>query len=394
MKKCGIVFLGLLLLSALFITIGGAAISSAGSDAFVLSRERVYGEAAAMEGIALRAENSLAGGHLELEAGTDIKTQSRWRMSLTDAAYVSVSSLLMPGGDRSSHAATLSFNNLRGPDGKKLEFGGEGQPVWLLPYGTDGDGSMGWYSRCWFTTGGYVYFYSWSADEEWLALDASALPGGSWGVFRLPFALLSDCGNGRWWMSGEIKAQLTSLEVENVLPLSTAEVEHLDVRPSEDGKHLLCLLYMRSGSLELRVMDAASGEVTDSRRLFDYAPAEERMSAVCHAGDGGAVFIVGNEALAGSFEGGVFTPELGMDVTPARLPYGEGSFNFWDALYTDGRLAVLSSQYDEAGGSGSLALDVYTGGELAYTEFFSDPMNLSGGSFYPTSYTLMKEGAA
>ena len=99
MKKCGIVFLGLLLLSALFITIGGAAISSAGSDAFVLSRERVYGEAAAMEGISLRAENTLAGGHLELEAGTDIKTQSRWRMSLTDAAYVSVSSLLMPGGD-------------------------------------------------------------------------------------------------------------------------------------------------------------------------------------------------------------------------------------------------------------------------------------------------------
>ena len=201
-------------------------------------------------------------------------------------------------------------------------------------------------------------------------LDGSLLPGGDWGVFRMP------CEDG----TPDLAA------IENVLVLGR---DWDDARLAEnfDGS-LVYLLTEQDSGVELTVLDAALGDTVQSFTLFTPEELESRFSrlggiSISSSPEGtvfslnhryAAVFALEDGRLAESFR---FVPE----VPPAPDWASEEGGELWlflsgvDHVPGGGRCAsIYEVRYCEPDNEDDMArgwaVAVYEDGEMVYAEWF------------------------
>ena len=201
-------------------------------------------------------------------------------------------------------------------------------------------------------------------------LDGSLLPGGDWGVFRMP------CEDG----TPDLAA------IENVLVLGR---DWDDARLAEnfDGS-LVYLLTERDSGVELTVLDAALGDTVQSFTLFTPEELESRVNSlggmsISSSPEGtvfslyrlyAAVFALEDGRLAESFR---FVPEV--PPAPAWVSEEGGELYFSstkiDHVPGGGRCAsIYELTYLEPGNEDDAArvwaVAVYEDGEMVYAEWF------------------------
>ncbi len=201
-------------------------------------------------------------------------------------------------------------------------------------------------------------------------LDGSLLPGGDWGVFRMP------CEDG----TPDLAA------IENVLVLGR---DWDDARLAEnfDGS-LVYLLTERDSGVELTVLDAALGDTVQSFTLFTPEELESRFSrlggmSISSSPEGtvfslyylyAAVFALEDGRLAESFR---FVPEVPPTPDWVSEEGGELYFSNTDIDHVPGGgrcASIYELMYlepdNEDDAARVWAVAVYEDGEMAYAEWF------------------------
>ena len=224
------------------------------------------------------------------------------------------------------------------------------------------------------------------ADGE--PLDGSSLPGGSWGVWRIPCEVTGSDSGERWW-AGRVRLSANLDAVELVSPIGTG-VDAVKLCLSYDGTKLL-LLTAESGTLYLTVIDTATGENLQRLALAqeeelcpDGGLAQAVQRFVQYSGAGSEVLLTEGRALVLAGQGGEYSLAMSAGLTALPVPecYSEdagGSTYLWDygAMVSDGkRLLVLEhvGAQDAASGTdgdGTVAerLSVFGPGGLEYCEW-------------------------
>lgn len=223
---------------------------------------------------------------------------------------------------------------------------------------------------------GNLYIKFCVRDEEGTLLDGSRMPGGSWGVYRIP------CEDDTIRLSGMEPVYAIGEEVQGEALLLSEDRERLLIFTAEDD------------ALYLNVMDAGSGELLQRQLLlvgsdwsFDesYTLADATSGADVTPVDGYYVLNVGNVLQVLSEGGGLYTPVLTVDTSnpPAPERYeNEGYYvrSGGNVFYaTDGeRLVVLNNSsvddYSDPENStmtGYLQVNVYDGSGLIYSEWLT-----------------------
>ena len=349
----------------------------------------VYGGPDALEGVGLRYEGLIAG-----EAAWSGSTAGGgagyvpadglfWRFGFAEFPSVlfGIESEYAPGGWE--QYAALSFNRVYGPDGRALEDGGS--PLWPLS-GQSGDGISA-SSSCFATPCGWMYlsFDAWDRGAgSGRRLDPAGLPGGSWGLWRVPFEPRTELA-GRWWASGGYDAVCPDpSRVENVLPLPD-DYAALDALVSYDGLSVYCAVLHSDSSLELAVLDAGSGEAL--RRIWLAGSGEAGDGCRVYGGEGWAAVCSGGACWALE-DGGAETLELDM---AALLPEGAAGLagRLPDRLcYSGGKLAALYWLADE------ISLAVYEDGALAALAEVSLPCDHERCSRWVDEQLFLEAGCA
>lgn len=223
---------------------------------------------------------------------------------------------------------------------------------------------------------GNLYIKFCVRDEEGTLLDGSRMPGGSWGVYRIP------CEGDTIRLSGMEPVYAIGEEVQGEALLLSEDRERLLIFTAEDD------------ALYLNVMDAGSGELLQRQLLLvgsDWSFSERYTLADATSGviitpvDGYYVLDVGNVLQVLSEGGGLYTPVLTVDTSnpPAPERYENEDcyvYNSGTMFYaTDGeRLVVLdnSSVGDYSDPENStmtdyLQVNVYDGSGLIYSEWLT-----------------------
>lgn len=324
----------------------GAVWTSAASGAPEI--EPLYGDAAALEAFELGYEARLSAGiTLVSEAGSPLEASWERGQGMSDQPYIFIredSFAPAPDGSPDGSHATLEFNLINGPDGRRLEMGdGPGWPMEEDPI----SGS----SSCVVTPFGWAYMsYEGRTDmggnELGELVDASGLPGGEWGVWRIPLEVTGETAGGVWRPApGKAARCPDPARVENVLPLGS-NWEDITISASEDRSLVYVLLLENGLTVRFYALDAASGELlTDSvvYRLDERA----RMDVYAQQGEAFAL-VLGERLLMTELSGNglkvLFEAEL------AELgPFGvepDSYYSPYAACYKDGRLAALCRVYD------------------------------------------------
>ena len=69
-------------------------------------------------------------------------------------------------------------------------------------------------------------------------VDGPALPGGGWGVYKIPYEFTGSVPQGgRWWAAGGYEVRPDFSVVENIYPLADGW-EHASIELSYDGTQL------------------------------------------------------------------------------------------------------------------------------------------------------------
>ena len=223
---------------------------------------------------------------------------------------------------------------------------------------------------------GNLYIKFCVRDEEGTLLDGSRMPGGSWGVYRIP------CEGDTIRLSGMEPVYAIGEEVQGEALLLSEDRERLLIFTAEDD------------ALYLNVMDAGSGELLQRQLLLvgsdwgfseRYTLADATSGADVTPADGYYVLNVGSVLQVLSEGGGLYTPVLTVDTSnpPAPERYeNEGYYvrSGGNAFYaTDGeRLVVLNNSsvddYSDPENStmtGYLQVNVYDGSGLIYSEWLT-----------------------
>ena len=290
-----------------------------------------------------------------------------------------------------TYDVSVNLRNMDDPDGAMLElddpFGGrfdvavpdemlysvrvsrsdEGLRIALYPLSATG-------SSCVFTPEGYIYFTFAVTNDSGAHPDASGLPGGGWGVWRMPCTADADtvAGGGRWWTEGSFRATAEPGALENVCLLPEGW-EDVKLELSHDGTRVL-VYTVEEGAVRLTVLDAATGGVVQRLEVFSAGFLSETG---VEAGPGGylqtfsgedyAVCVLGGRAAAAlAYEDG----EYALRFTADTLPDGEhdGAAGL-DYAFDGIRLAAVYSL-----GDGLQGLYLYDAGGLIYSERLSVPM--------------------
>ena len=238
----------------------------------------------------------------------------------------------------------------------------------------------------------YLAFTAHGADGD--LLDGSSLPGGSWGVWRIPCEVTGSDSGERWW-AGRVRLSADLDAVELVSPIGTG-VDAVKLCLSYDGTKLL-LLTAESGTLYLTVIDTATGENLQRLALAqeeelcpDGGLAQAVQRFVQYSSAGSEVLLTEGRALVLAGQGGEYSLAMSADLTALPVPecYSEdagGSTYLWDygAMVSDGkRLLVLEhvGAQDAASGTdgdGTVAerLSVFGPGGLEYCEWLESQLH-------------------
>lgn len=223
---------------------------------------------------------------------------------------------------------------------------------------------------------GNLYIKFCVRDEKGALLDGSRMPGGSWGVYRIP------CEDDTIRLSGMEPVYAIGEEVQGEALLLSEDRERLLIFTAEDD------------ALYLNVMDAGSGELLQRQLLlvgsdwsFDesYTLADATSGADVTPVDGYYVLNVGSVLQVLTEGGGLYTPLLTVDTSNPPAPeryenedcYVHSGGNVFYA--TDGeRLVVLNNSsvddYSDPENStmtGYLQVNVYDGSGLIYSEWLT-----------------------
>lgn len=208
-----------------------------------------------------------------------------------------------------------------------------------------------------FAADGNIYSLMLLMDENGVQADASLLPGGSWGVYRIPCEFTAGEPEGvRWWTDDPwVAAEPEGSEL--VFPLD-AGCTAANLFLSYDGQYLQ-LVTCEGGELYFTVIDITSGEALSREQLpppFDSKgrPAEpERAveSMGCALYEDFAVFSSYDTLYVYEPCDGDYELKLCLDVNDAPLPekytwdnYGYDEYIEYSEYAWDGeRLAVLDS---------------------------------------------------
>ena len=230
--------------------------------------------------------------------------------------------------------------------------------------------------------GDWLYFVLDVRDESGALLDGSLLPGGDWGVYRIP------CDGGALDPGG----------AENILPLPEGWLG-ADLELSADGGTLFVLTRV-GGEVKLLLLDLASLELRQSVTVLDEADFEAAGLGLSNTGvgvslfrvtEGGVAVSVRDLAAGYAFSDGlcteVYTGTTAFEQRPERFEPG-GFFSYgWGPvdIACDGeRLIVLREihngpYYTQDGGeimARGCALLIFGPGGLEYLEFLTTPFDL------------------
>lgn len=222
-------------------------------------------------------------------------------------------------------------------------------------------------------------------------VDGSALPGGGWGVYKIPYEFTGSVPQGeRWWAAGGCEVRPDFSVAENIYPLADGW-EHASIELSYDGTQLY-IFSLEVGTLWLTAIDLASGETVQRLELAsaaeisalnhrdvsaqDLADALNREGTIC-AFDGGVAICTEYEFAAVAVESGgefvreaLFCPRQ-QSGAPDGLPAAANYYPDRRAFAWDGeRVAYL----DWDNSSCDARLCVFEDGGLVYCEQFPGGM--------------------
>ena len=324
----------------------GAVWTSAASGAPEV--EPLYGDAAALEAFELGYEARLSAGvTLVSEAGSPLEASWERGQGMSDQPYIFIREDIgagTPDGGWAGGYATLDFNLVDGPDGRRLEMG-DG-PSWPME-ASPNSGS----SSCVVTPFGWAYMSyegrtNIGDNERGELVDASGLPGGEWGVWRIPLEVTGETVDGVWRPApGKAARCPDPARVENVLPLGN-DWKDIEIRASEDRSRVYVLLLEDGLTVRFYALDAASGELLTDSVVYRL---DESAGMDVYAQQGEAfVLVLGERLLMTELSGNglkvLFEAEL-TELGPFGVEPG-AHFSPHDACCKDGRLAALCRVYD------------------------------------------------
>ena len=324
----------------------GAVWTSAASGAPEI--EPLYGDAAALEAFELGYEARLSAGiTLVSEAGSPLEASWERGQGMSDQPYIFIredSFAPAPDGSPDGSYATLDFNLVNGPDGRRLEMGdGPGWPMEEDPI----SGS----SSCVVTPFGWAYMSyegrtNIGDNERGELVDASGLPGGEWGVWRIPLEVTGETVDGVWRPApGKAARCPDPARVENVLPLGN-DWEDITISASADRSRVYVLLLEDGLTVRFYALDAASGELLADSVVYRLDESA-RMDVYAQPGEA-FVLVLGERLLMTELSGNGL--EVLFEAELAELePFGVGPgayFSPYAACCKDGRLAALCRVYD------------------------------------------------
>lgn len=325
----------------------GAVWTSAASGAPEV--EPLYGDAAALEAFELGYKARLSAGvTLTSAAGSPLEASWERGGGMSDQPYIFIREDIgagTPDGGWDGGYATLDFNLVDGPDGRRLEMG-DG-PSWPME-ASPNSGS----SSCVVTPFGWAYMSyegrtNIGDNERGELVDASGLPGGEWGVWRIPLEVTGETVDGVWRPApGKAARCPDPAQVENVLPLGSGWKD-ITISASEDRSLVYVLLLEGGLTVRFYALDAASGELLADSVVYRL---DESAGMDVYAQPGEAFSLVLGERLLMTelSEGGL---EVLFEAELAELePFGVGPGAYYSpyaACYKDGRLAALCRVYDE-----------------------------------------------
>lgn len=208
-----------------------------------------------------------------------------------------------------------------------------------------------------FAADGNIYSLMLLMDENGVQADASLLPGGSWGVYRIPCEFTDGEPEGvRWWTDDPgVAAEPEGSEL--VFPLD-AGCTAANLFLSYDGQYLQ-LVTCEGGELYFTVIDITSGEALSREKLppvfdadgYDVEPEYGVWDMECTLYEDFAVFSSYDTLYVYEPCDGDYELKLCLDVNDAPLPekytwdnYGYDEYIEYSEYAWDGeRLAVLDS---------------------------------------------------
>lgn len=255
------------------------------------------------------------------------------------------------------------------------------------------------FSRGVYAADGNLYTAMLVTDENGAQLDKSALPGGSWGVWRIPCSQVEH-GDGRWWTE-DLTENLTA-RIEQAQPVyafdEDADWMHMEL--SWDGEKLL-VFTRAGGAFHMDVVDIRTGETLQRLELLNdetaaalgAEPPSEYVSADVSLYEDFLVVRCIDTAilLEPAGEGYRLVTAVNLDAVPRSERWTE---DYWLSMsefryaYDGERMCVLGigsyvSHEDDYGGEpywkvsgGFQQLSVYdTGGELLYSGMVDSQFN-------------------
>lgn len=208
-----------------------------------------------------------------------------------------------------------------------------------------------------FAADGNIYSLMLLMDENGVQADASLLPGGSWGVYRIPCEFTDGEPEGvRWWTDDPgVAAEPEGSEL--VFPLD-AGCTAANLFLSYDGQYLQ-LVTCEGGELYFTVIDITSGEALSCEKMppvfdvdgYDVEPEYGVWNMECTLYEDFAVFSSYDTLYVYEPCDGDYELKLCLDVNDAPLPekytwdnYGYDEYIEYSEYAWDGeRLAVLDS---------------------------------------------------
>ena len=208
-----------------------------------------------------------------------------------------------------------------------------------------------------FAADGNIYSLMLLMDENGVQADASLLPGGSWGVYRIPCEFTAGEPEGvRWWTYDPgVAAEPEGSEL--VFPLD-AGCTAASLFLSYDGQYLQ-LVTCEGGELYFTVIDITSGEALSREKMppvfdadgYDVEPEYGVWDMECTLYEDFAVFSCYDTLYVYEPCDGDYELKLCLDVNDAPLPekytwdnYGYDEYiEYSEYAWNGERLAVLDS---------------------------------------------------
>ena len=247
-------------------------------------------------------------------------------------------------------------------------------------YPEDGSGSM-LSSASVFAPGGYIYFGFDLLDSGGERPDGSLLPGGDWGVWRIPCVRLDgETPEGRWWTEDFIgEYDYSGLELVWSPP---GDFTRITLELSDDGERVYAFTREDAG-LYINVLDAASGECTGRTLVLTDEQLESTsvytVNGIDFTDRGDYVLVSTYDSAAGVvsiIDGQPRTiAAIRADASLPSAGFYPDSVSVLDALWDGSRLVLLMGASMERDGDwlAYQAVCVYEDGERVFCELLTWP---------------------